>query len=475
MAAGKDSTGPSAWFVPDTNFFLQYLPPEQVAWSMVTDAAHIRLVVVRTVQKEIDELKGGGNARKAARARKASALLKSTMRAPDGVLLLKDKGPRVSLQLGPRLPGGRAYPEGLDRDISDDRIVEETMATAVLMGERLRLLTGDGGPMMTAREIGLDFAEVPDTWALPVEPDTESKRIQELERQVRVLSAKVPEIEVEFLQGGGVTDILRGVVDETTVLSDDFLAQMQKAVLDRHPIKDSNSGLGVRIYREDEWETYRAQYVAWAERLPATMEATAKLIDATLEPVHFRFHINNTGAATAEHPRVEIVPKGPLSLMVLSQRDTLAKLYEGRVFPSPPSAPSGITFTIPFTVPTGIETLPRFHGPESFEVPVTLGKEFSWVFDDPQVASQKAVGECLELRHGLDGETFDFYVIPAPGESGPVTGSISVRVSARNLPEPLTIQIRVEIERRQGNGELRIREKLKASLGLLFLPGTGTA
>jgi hypothetical protein len=470
VVAGTKASGKQDWFSPDTNFFLQYLPPEQVAWSEVTDATDIRLVVVRTVQKEIDELKGGGNARKAARARKASALLKEAMRAPDGVLLLRDKVPRVSLQLGPRLPVGRVHPEGLDLDVSDDRIVEQTMATAVVMGERLKLLTGDNGPLMTAREMGLDFVEVPETWALPVEPDAESKRIQELERQVRVLSAKVPEIKVEFLQHGEATGTVRGVVDEPTVLSNDFIANLQKAALDQHPMKNRSTPGMVTFTRDDEWATYLARYEEWSGKLPGAMTAMAKLIDATLEPVHFQLHINNTGAVTADHPRIEVIPKGPLSLMVLSGRATLAKVYDGRVFPAPP-APPAMEFL--YNGSLGIETIPRFHRPDAFEVPVTVGKEFSWAFDDPKVASQKAVGECLELRHGLDGETFDFYVIPEPAKDGPAIGSISVRVSARNLPEPLTVQVRVEITRKQGMGELRIKTRLRENLGVSLPPGAG--
>ena len=57
-------------YFPDTNFFLQYRDAPEIPWREVTAAPEVVLMVCPTVQGEIDDLKGDGNARRAGRARK---------------------------------------------------------------------------------------------------------------------------------------------------------------------------------------------------------------------------------------------------------------------------------------------------------------------------------------------------------------------------------------------------------------------
>lgn len=49
-------------YAPDTNFFLQFKPPEDVPWSELANANDIELVVLAEVLGELDKHKNGGNA-----------------------------------------------------------------------------------------------------------------------------------------------------------------------------------------------------------------------------------------------------------------------------------------------------------------------------------------------------------------------------------------------------------------------------
>ena len=73
----KECAAMTEYFAPDTNFFVQCKKADQLAWSDVTVADTIVLIVAKEVQREIDRHKNGGNARRAQRSRDASALFRT--------------------------------------------------------------------------------------------------------------------------------------------------------------------------------------------------------------------------------------------------------------------------------------------------------------------------------------------------------------------------------------------------------------
>lgn len=468
---GKTKDGDVAWFAPDSNFFLHCRQPEELDWSLVTEAGEIVLMPVRTVQREIDSLKGQGNQRRAARARKVAALFGNLVSTED-VHVYREAGPRVVMRRVPRPDPALEKPAGLDMDVADDRMVAEAMATAKSLGVQVSLISRDSGPAQTAHDLGLPFHRTPDVWLLPPEPDAVEKENAELKRQLQVLRASAPVMVAEVLQAGIATRVITGEVDETGALTPHLVEQVRKAISARHPLRHRSEARGVYIYREEDWATYRAQYETWEEGVAGQLDALSKLLEATIEPVHFQLHINNTGTVTADHPRIEVVPKGPLSLVVESERETLATLQANRVFTYPPASPLDQTSEnnlhwnfrrpLPLTVGNAVTSTSGF----------ALGDTIQWAFDIPKVASQRAVGESLKFRHGLDGETLDFFIRPEPGRDGPVTGSVDVRISASNLPEPLTLQFRVSLARCDGGTVQKIRKKIMDDLSVRFLPSS---
>jgi hypothetical protein len=465
MAKTKKAGVNTIWVVPDSNFFLQCLPADQVDWSLVTDAEEVRLLVVRTVQDEIDDFKGDGKARRAQRARTTSSVFKRVVRSPENRVVLREARPTVSIELGPRLDPDREKSRRLDLTVNDDRMVEEAMASAAVLGVPVSILTGDTGPMLTARDMDFPCLDIPDEWALQPEPDAATKRLNELEKKFERLAARDPDIRVVARQRKDDVARIWGVVDSPAVVSAEFIERVQKIVGERHPKKfGPDPGQGFTLFRDGEWKDYWARYDAWLDDLGTRMHALARLLNLTAEPVRFQLHIDNIGGATATNPRVDITTHGPIRLTGGRTRATMTSI-PGRMFPPPPDAPAqwtGValnqTLAMLQSIPPAMHHSQVLHG--------IVGKDFQWFYDEPESASQKVTGECLELRHGLGGVMASFAVAPEPDIEGPVKGALSVRVSAPNLPEPYTTRIPVEIERQPTGTEQRIFETLREEFGL---------
>ena len=144
------------YLFPDTNIFVQCKPLEQLDWSEWQDFAEIRLLVCRPVQREIDDQKTRGNSRVASRARATYQLFRKIIDGRKECELISSASPVVKLYLqGPSRPSPELE-DTLDYSKSDDQIVgclhkflqDNQEADA-------RLLTYDGGPMMTANSLGV--------------------------------------------------------------------------------------------------------------------------------------------------------------------------------------------------------------------------------------------------------------------------------------------------------------------------------
>ncbi|MDO9633090.1 MAG: PIN domain-containing protein, partial [Humidesulfovibrio sp.] len=186
-------------FFCDTNLFLQCSAVESLPWHEIADGHdEIMVYIPRTVQKEIDDLKQDGNSRRANRARKASTLTKKIARSSDSRMTFSCAAVTVSfMPAGPRPPSFQ-QPEGLDINLSDDRIVAETMAWAHVNSAPVSILTHDGGMMNTAKHFGVHFTEIPDEWLLPPEQDERDKKVTALERELIALKKMHPIVESCF-------------------------------------------------------------------------------------------------------------------------------------------------------------------------------------------------------------------------------------------------------------------------------------
>ena len=88
---------PTLYLFADSNLFLHYKSLKQIDWLRLGNCDDIKVVVCRTVQRELDALKDGRAGRRSDRARKAaSILLKVAQHGPEAQ---EAASPRVALNL----------------------------------------------------------------------------------------------------------------------------------------------------------------------------------------------------------------------------------------------------------------------------------------------------------------------------------------------------------------------------------------
>ena len=140
------------YLFPDTNVFIQCRPLHQLDWSEWEEFSEVHLVVSRPVQREIDNQKTRGNDRVGGKARSTYTLFRKIIDSTQGYELVNSSSPRVKLSLEALSRPSPELQDTLDYNKTDDEIVgclhrfrrENPDSEA-------RLLTNDGGPMMTAK------------------------------------------------------------------------------------------------------------------------------------------------------------------------------------------------------------------------------------------------------------------------------------------------------------------------------------
>lgn len=467
MATGTGDGGDAAtaaWFVPDTNFFLQCKPASDVDWSLVTDASEVVLVAVRTVQKEIDGHKGSGNHRRADRARAVASIFK-TLLADDAVHVYRQANPRVVMRRGPRLDPTRDKTADFDPESNDDQIVEQVMATASRLGESIRLLTHDSGPMQTAHDLGVPFAGIPDGWLLPPESGPAERQVAALQKELRELRQTLPVLDVSAADGTAS--------DGRTVMATDYFGLPDRALRNRAAravfAKHSSwteGRLGITaMASEAAVGEYNRKYQAWTQAVRGAVESAARRAHA-LTTVEFKLQLANTGRVSAEGVVVQVSANGPFKVVRL--QELLEWEKDSKVFPSPPEAPSLFSGMADYLnrQPLLDRTIFPLVNNRGF-APARNPRLFYWEWKERE-GTQSLRGECEEFRHGIHVETVAVPLLVPVEHEGNATGVVSVTISARNLPEPQVSHHKVLIERTPGDLEAVLGARLKDDLGVTF-------
>lgn len=467
MAIGKDDRSDAAntaWFVPDTNFFLQCKMASDVDWSLVTDAREVVLVAVRTVQREIDSHKGSGNHRRADRARTVASIFK-TLLADDAFHVYRQANPRVVIRRGPRLDPTREKPTDFDPESNDDQIVEQVIATASQLGESIRLLTHDSGPMQTAHDLGVPFAGIPDAWLLAPETGPAERQLAALQKELRELRQTMPVLEVSASDGA--------FPDGQTVMTTEYFGlpdrslknRVARAVFAKHRSWDEGALRFTAMTSEEAVGDYRRAYHAWTKAVRGAVDIAARRAHS-LTTVEFKLRLANTGRVSADGVVVQVSVNGSFKLVRL--HDLLKWEGSSRVFPSPPEAPSMFSGMADYlNRPSLLDRNISFLARKTGLVPARNPRLFYWEWPESE-GTQSLRGECEEFRHGIHVETIAVPLLVPVEHEGDAAGVVSVTLSARNLPEPQVFHYKVLIERTTGDLESVLGARLKEDLGVTF-------
>jgi hypothetical protein len=176
---------------PDTNFLLHFKDPSDIPWGDVTSDDHVRLIICRNTQREIDKTKFELRGRAQQRARKWASFIGELI-VSEQPKELRAANPRVTVELHLDRPRGWSAPEDLNAFILGDySYVADVLAFRSESGMLdCALLTADTGPLGEAKRHGLNaISAMRDGWELPQEADNRDRQIQR--RTLRVLWRRI--------------------------------------------------------------------------------------------------------------------------------------------------------------------------------------------------------------------------------------------------------------------------------------------
>lgn len=420
-------------YAPDTNFFLQFKPPEEVPWAELTDANDIELIVLAEVLGELDKHKNGGNTRRATRSRNTLQRLRPLIVTGQETIEVRKQGPRVVYRLAPDLPAERTKPTTLDTSTADGKIIEEALACKATMGD-LALLTHDSLPMLTARRHGLPVAPLPDTWRLPPERDAKDKEIASLKEELAAWTARAPKIDVQMQVHGEYVDRIEGNLTRYAPLSQQFLEKAMQAVEVRHPDETVRIPGRLAISREADRERYEHERAEWVAKVRDHLGRYPNTLNRGDSVFALMLTLQNLGLASAESLVVEVFAEGNIRLV---RPDDMTQFLERQKFglPQPPRMRSLMDLADPLGIRISTPNLAQVRSVDTRRD--TPPRDFYWQFDSPGVLSQCLEGACTDFRHQFHKEETELVLsVPMAFTDEPV-GCIRIRYSAKNLVQPV--------------------------------------
>ena len=489
--------------------FIQCLPLEQLDWSEWAEFQEIHLIVCRPVQREIDNQKNRGNGRVAQRARMTYSRFREIIASEHGYQLVTDTGPQVKLYLeSPSLPS-RDLKDILDYSKPDDEVVGCLHRfRQEHENEDARLLTHDGGPMMTAKSLGLQFAPIKDEWLLPPEHNASEREVAHLKERISQLEKAEPQFQIR------VVDHQEVEIDSISIdyhvyepMSNDDIAIRIQMLRNRFPLV---TDFGSREPSERENPSPEARIIGMKDVFtPATDEAIAKYTDQeypmwirdcqeTLASLHdtlqdeaghpfFGFAIVNDGTRPGNDTLVNIVAKGNFKICPLPREDDDESKGEGNIglrLPKPPRPPRGrwspvssssnrFTGRLPTlaTFPSGIlnpfslRMDPSVMLPMRDKGPRRDPNAFYFKPNRPKTPQESFSLECEQWRHGADEEYFEGR-ISFNFDAEKIEGALLCEIHAENLSKPVQKVVPVKISIKRANATEHARSLTQTLLDL---------
>lgn len=460
--------------------------------------------------EEVDRLKQDGNKRRAKRARNTSSTLRKIILSDGEEITIKESEPCVVVSVSQTPESKIKLSEGLDLTRPDDRIINEALSFRNKNPDlKVRLLTHDTNPLLTAKNCGLEYIVIPDDWLLPPEPDARDKKINELETEINELKKSYPQIigTLQDCNGNELSVPLNITITTYEKLSDDKVDEFISECKSRNQIvTDFNHDTHDRPYSDlldtmlnypilgYQWkyrppsdrsiEEYKNEkYPQWLEGLREYFGNLHQRLEAQERHLKIYFILTNSGSVPAEHTLLEISASEAIFLVQPKSKDNdNEKEASSAEFPESPSPPKGkwikqdlqsnLLGTVPLinhfkqlTMP--VKAFPFYDNFEPSVLPITPKPRdrnaFYWKNKKLSKLSTLWEFECDEFRHKVDSEVFEIEIFN-PNDKSLATGAIKFRVTARNLPKPFQLTLPVRINYEKGNTESTTKYLINKSL-----------
>ena len=480
------------YLFPDTNLFIQCRPLSDLPWSDLGEFDEIHLIVCRPVVGELDSQKNRGNDRVAHRARAAYKLFRNIISGQRTPWIVSEGKPVAKLCLEALPLPTPELKDRLDYSKPDDEIVGYLHRFQQDNQDKdIRLLTHDGGPMMTANSLDLSFIPIADDWLLQPENNEAEREIARLKDRVIQLEKSEPQVElgcldlqdkeiksleVEYnmyspITESDVADLIQ-LLKERFPLAIDFGSRERAERQAPGIVGNAFGAREVYIPASDEAITdYTSQrYPKWISECE---DVFSELHNTLQEDNHLpilTFAANNCGSRPARDVLLRIEAKGDVMICVPGEDDEqeLSKKAVGiSRLPSPPRPPQGQwKFMSPSlnVFAEGIPSIARalsdqwqipslINRPEYVLPPSSFDRRrdpnaFYYKSGRPRDPVASFSLECEQWRHGIEDRYFDAQVSFDLSQDS-IEGAVECSIHAENLSVPLrlVIPIRFAVKR----------------------------
>ena len=493
------------YLFPDTNVFIQCRPLHQVDWSEWGEFSEIHLIVSRPVQREIDNQKTRGNDRVGNKARSTSTLFRKIIESTQGFELINSSNPTVKLFLEALSRPSPELQDILDYDKTDDEIVgclhrfrrENPDAEA-------RLLTNDGGQMMTARALELPFVVVNRDWLLQPENDEGEKEIIRLRNRVAQLEKAEPRFKIELVDEDGKT-LERLEVEHLIYepLPESEIDTLVESLTNHLPMRtnftpgepaEGEKGLtaGEWLDRKDatgppkdeDIAKYRDQdYPNWTSQCRRILSDLHKELQREVGQPTFEIAVTNEGTRPGNDALVVVNATGNFKISPPPYKGESDEDSEGELAlprsPRPPVGPQAPISSHRILGVSGIirqldlfqrTTSPFNFGPIHLPHPIEPYErrrdpnEFFYKPDRPSEPGESFSLECEQWRHSRGPELFIGEIFFGT-EQEEVRGLLRCEVHAENLSAPVIEQFPVRIAIQRVTSKERARELVRKRIG----------
>ena len=465
------------YLFPDTNLFIQCKPLQELEWSEWSEFTEVHLIVCRPVTREIDNQKNRGNTRVAQRARSTYGLFAPLAENEQEFLIVHNSAPVVKIFLEGLGQPSPELKDVLDYNKTDDQIVGSLHRfLRDNPGADARLLTGDRGPMMAARSLGLPRVSIKETWLLPPEKDEVERENARLRQRVDELENAEPRFKIELLDEEDLPQdrlIVEHFVYEP--LSSDDIDPLMDLIMSRFP-KAYDFGprepdppnynptfidlfSSRQIYtpaKDEEINRYsNTEYPNWIKACREALLIIYEKLQLEAGEPEFVFAISNDGTRPGKDALVNMVAQGGFKICAPPY---ISKAFpppaKEPMIPNPPKPPRGHWSSLSEMLDRTIDLPSLLRDP--FVIPPSAfqtehRRDPNGLFykpDRPTDPGDTITLECEQWRHGsgekyLAGRIFPDLSIPE------VQGALTCEVHAENLTNPVVklIPVRITVKR----------------------------
>ncbi len=461
---------------PDTNLFIQCKPLSELDWSAWQSYGEVQLLVSRPVQAEIDRHKGGGNGRLAKRARSASTIFRDILGSKEGYVEVHKANPLVRIYLSPDLK----YDETLANRLSYGERDDQLVGIAALFAKRtsgsdVRVLTHDTGPMASAKMVGLEFVEIPESWLLAPEADEAQKRIARLEAEVTRLRKAEPAVEVRFENAETGNQVLDVELPLFTPLDEHQIAALMERIGRDFPIEtdfgschaEERQGIlrdRLQVFlnprqvftpaTKEEITLYKdKRYPQWLRDCESFLRSVHDRLNANIKWPSVTVRLKNTGSRPADDVLVSFSGRGNIKIQVPPKEENRPPEHE-LLLPSRPLAPKGhwtdgLAFLgrLPAGAVEGAVTHESVASLMSLAQPTKRDPNGFYYKSRPRSPVDSFSLDCKQWRHSDEEEAFGF-TVHAELTLGTKSGVVEVKVQAANLTDVVvkTMPVRITMK-----------------------------